>query len=119
MSLYINRDADKLVKYFKEYRLENVFLESGFIDEFRKVHKKSLGYLVLYSEIEKQNKIKMFWADKAIFYLQESVSDVLQSVFAWVNGAYKPANLLLRSSIENFNKAVIGNISEDIYTEIK
>ena len=56
MSKYINEDAEKLTKYFKEFELKNIFLNSEFVDEFKKVHKKTLGYLVIYFEIEKQNK---------------------------------------------------------------
>lgn len=92
-------------------------MNEEFVDEFKKVHKKALGYLVIYSEMEKQNITRRHLDNKALFYLKESVSDVLQSVFAWVNGAYKAADLLLRSSIENFNKAIIGNVNNDVYTE--
>lgn len=42
---------------------------------------------------------------------------VLQAVFTWVNGAYKASDLLLRSSIENFNKAMIGKCNTDVYTK--
>lgn len=117
MSKYINEDAEKLTKYFKEFELKNIFLNSEFVDEFKKVHKKTLGYLVIYFEIEKQNKRSKFFQEKAIYYLKESVSDILQSFFCWINGAYKASDLLLRSSIENFNKAIIGNINDDVYTE--
>ena len=47
MSKYINEDAEKLTKYFKEFELKNIFLNSEFVDEFKKVHKKTLGYLVI------------------------------------------------------------------------
>ena len=117
MSKYINEDAEKLTKYFKEFELKNIFLNSEFVDEFKKVHKKTLGYLVIYFEIEKQNKRSKFFQEKAIYYLKESVSDILQSFFCWINGAYKASDLFLRSSIENFNKAIIGNINDDVYTE--
>lgn len=81
MSKYINEDAEKLTKYFKEFELKNIFLNSEFVDEFKKVHKKTLGYLVIYFEIEKQNKRSKFFQEKAIYYLKESVSDILQSFF--------------------------------------
>lgn len=117
MGKYTNEDADKLRQYFENYELEHIFLNAEFVDEFKKVHKKALGYLVIYSEMEKQNTTRKHLDDKALFYLKESVSDVLQSVFAWVNGAYKASDLLLRSSIENFNKAIIGNVNLDVYIE--
>lgn len=117
MSKYTNEDANKLKQYFEEYGLKNIFLNAEFVEEFNKVHKKALGYLVVYSEMEKQNKSNKYFKNQAMFYFKESVSDILQSVFAWVNGAYKASDLLLRSSIENFNKAIIGNVNSDVYVE--
>ena len=55
MGKYANEDADKLRQYFENYGLEQIFLNEEFVDEFKKVHKKALGYLVIYSEMEKQN----------------------------------------------------------------
>ena len=117
MGKYTNEDAEKLRQYFENYELEHIFLNAKFVDEFKKVHKKALGYLVIYSEMEKQNTTRKCLDNQALFYFKESVSDVLQSVFAWVNGAYKASDLLLRSSIENFNKTIIGNVNPNIYTE--
>ena len=117
MGKYANEDADKLRRYFEDYELKHIFLNEEFVDEFKKVHKKALGYLVIYSEMEKQNITRKHLDDRAVFYLKESVSDVLQSVFTWVNGAYKASDLLLRSSIENFNKAIIGNVNVNVYIE--
>lgn len=117
MSKYSNEDADKLKQYFENYKLSPIFLNAEFVDEFKKVHKKALGYLVIYSEVEKQNKTNTYLDNKALFYFKESVSDVLQAIFTWVNGAYKASDLLLRSSIENFNKAMIGKCNTDVYTE--
>lgn len=117
MGKFANEDADKLMQYFKEYSVERIFINSEFVDEFKKVHKKALGYLIVFSEMEKQNITKKRLKEQSIFYLKESVSDVLQSVFAWVNGAYKASDLLLRCSIENFNKAIIGNVDCKVYTE--
>lgn len=117
MGKYTNEDADKLIQYFKEYELGSIFLNEKFVGAYKIVHKKALGYLVLFAELEKQNASNKKWEELSIFYLKESVSDVLQSVFTWVNGAYKAADLLLRSSIENFNKAIIGNKNSDVYKE--
>lgn len=117
MNRKIKNDADKLINYFKEYTLEDIFTNEGFKNKYRMVHKKALGYLVLFAEIEIQNKKKNTFSEKSMFYLKESVSDVLQSFFTWVNGAYKGADLLLRSSIENFNKAIIGNYNNQVYVE--
>ena len=117
MGKYTSDDADKLIQYFRQYTLEGVFLNEEFIDEYRKVHKKALGYLILLCEMEKQNESCNYMDERSIFYLRESVSDALQALFAWVNGAYKGADLLLRSSIENFNKAIIGKDNVGVYTE--
>lgn len=117
MNKEINNDANLLIQYFKDYRLERLISNQDFVSEFRKIHKKAFGYLVVFSEMEKQNEEKNIFERQSLLYLKESVSDVLQSFFTWANGAYKAADLLLRSSIENFNKAIIGNVNVDVYTE--
>jgi|GEM_PF-2957200 len=117
MNNYIRDDASELMEYFKSYSLEANFNDSKFTEDYKIVHKKIFGYLVLYCEIENQNKNIIVFNEQALFHLKESVSDILQSLFAWVNGAYKSADLLLRSSIENFNKAIIGNKNIDVFTE--
>ena len=117
MNKNIKDDAEKLINFFCTYSLKNIFDNDEFMINYKTVHKNALGYMVIFSEIEKQNKQNIIFDEKSIFYLKESVSDVLQSVFAWVNGAYKGADLLLRSSIENFNKSIIGNSNISVYEE--
>lgn len=117
MSNYIRDDASELMKFFKNYNLKEISDDDDFNNDFKTVHKKIFGYLVLFCEIEYQNKKEKLFSDQALFYLKESVSDILQSLFAWVNGAYKSADLLLRSSIENFNKSIIGNTHVEVFTE--
>lgn len=117
MNKNIDKDANKSIEYLKKYGLESSFANSEFVVEYKKIHKKAFGYLVLFSEIEKQNVKKKNLEEQSILYLKESVSDVIQSVFVWTNGAYKASDLLLRSSIENFSKAIIGNTNSAVYTE--
>ena len=117
MSDYIKEDLESLRKFVTEYNLQNIFNDSDVNTDFKIIHKKIFSYLVLLVELEYQNKENATFQEKALFYLKESVSDVIQSMFVWVNGAYKSADLLLRSSIENFNKAIIGNDDELVYVE--
>lgn len=117
MNKYIKDDFEKLLKYSEKYSMGSVMHEKNFELYYRNIHKKALAYLILFSEVEKQNFSNNIFSEKALYYLKESVSDVLQSLFSWANGAYKGADLLLRSSIENFNKAVIGNSDNSIFTE--
>lgn len=117
MSDYIRGDASELIKFFTSYNLNGIFNKEYFADNFKTVHKKVFGYLVLFCEIEHQNIENSLFSEQSLFYLKESVSDILQSLFSWVNGAYKSADLLLRSSIENFNKCIIGNTRVEVFTE--
>lgn len=117
MNKYISDDAIELLEYFKAYSLNDIFSDQDFISDYKIIHKKIFGYLVLYCEIENQNKDNTKFSQKSLFYLKESVSDILQSLFAWSNGAYKSADLLLRSSIENFNKSIIGNVRSEVFSE--
>lgn len=117
MNVKIKKDADDLLQYYKGYSLKQNLDNSIFVENFKSIHKKIFGFLVVVAEIKYQNVKTKEFQDKPLEYLEESVSDVLEVFFAWINGAYKAANLLLRSSIENFTKFAIGCEDEAIFCE--
>lgn len=117
MSREVSIDSKKLVEFFKNYNIESQFLNTLFETELKSMHKKIYGFLLFVMEVEYQNSQESFIEEKSLFYLKESSSDMMQALFCWVNGAYKPAELMLRSSIETYLKAVIGNTFEEIYNE--
>jgi hypothetical protein len=53
--------------------------------------------------------------NKAFFdYVVESISDLGSALFTWLHGGYKAARQVLRSSVENFFKALGSLIKADI-----
>lgn len=50
-------------------------------------------------------------------YLKEVTSDLMLALFCWAQGMYKPAELELRCSIENYLKALIAITEEKIIEE--
>lgn len=116
MSRAIDRDFSELKDYLCDYSLKDV-IDAKLESDLKKIHKKIYAYLTLCSEITIQNNRDKIFKDSSLQYLNESVSDVIQSMFLFVNGVYKSSNLILRSSIENLCKAIIGNLDESIYIE--
>ena len=117
MNRNITEDINKSIAFFNNYNVSDIINDETFKSKYKIVHKKALGYLITISEIEKQNQKTNLYTEQALFYLHESVSDILQSIFLWINGAYKGASLLLRSSIENFIKGNVGIYDATVYTE--
>lgn len=103
MSRYIQQDFKKLLSYFERYSLKNVITDKEFLGNAKCIHRKLLSILILSNELEAQNGLNEI-ENK---YLKEVCSDLILAFFCWANGAYKPAELQLRSSIENFIKALI------------
>ncbi|MCM3623982.1 hypothetical protein M4D70_17280 [Brevibacillus borstelensis] len=117
MSREITKDCDKLIYYLKEYDLTPLCNNNEYIIDLKSMHKKVYGYLLFTTELEQQNQSISCINDMVIDYFKESGSDMMQSVFSWANGSYKSSKLLLRSSIETFVKACIGNDDQEVFEE--
>lgn len=117
MSRIMSQDAEKLKEFLNTYTLNSQFANSDFGNQLVSIHKKVFGYLIFCSEMEFQNVNESKLDETCRSYINESLSDIIQAYFCWINGAYKGANLLLRSSIETFIKAVIGITDNSVYVE--
>jgi hypothetical protein len=117
MTREISQDCMQLISFFQTYNFESQLANSKFKSELTTMHKKVFGYLTFIAEVEFQNSQVKFLNDKSIGYFKESGSDLIQSLFCWVNGTYKPAEMLLRSSIETFIKAILGISDDKIFIE--
>ena len=120
MSRVFKTDFDELLLFVKNYSLATLLSDDEFSKFLSTIHKKFYVYLVLIEEmrkykddITKQPKI----SNGQFAYLQESVSDCGQSLFLCINGCYKGACLLLRSSIENMLKGICMDEVPQIITE--
>lgn len=109
MSRLIKSDFDGLIAFLKSYTLSDLSMDMDFVKFLSTLHKKFYAYLILVEElrpyIDDAGKHPVL-SNLQFSYLQESVSDSGQALFLSINGCYKGARLLLRSSIENFIKGI-------------
>lgn len=120
MSRETNNDFKDLIEFFKNYSLENVIKNDEYIKIASSIHKKYFSYLSIIGELSalyNNTTNTPSIHNNQIEYLKESCSDIGNSFFSLVNGAYKPANLMLRSSIETFLKGFNLDIYPDIIIE--
>lgn len=117
MSRRIKEDFDNLCDFFKKYSLAPIFEEKDFVKQISTYHKKYYSYLVLVIELKEivdNANYAPCMSQEQYNYVLESCSDVGQALFLVTHGCYKGAKLLLRSSIENFIKAVCFDEYPDI-----
>lgn len=111
MSREIKQDYEKLISYFADYNLSDVISNPNFLNNMKCIHKKLYTYQIFICEAEAH---KLFPSASILEYYAEVGSDLILSLFCWANGAYKPAEFQLRSAIENFLKASLQSIKDDI-----
>lgn len=102
MSRDIKTDFKTLLKFIEQYSIASLKEDEQFLVHLSEMHKKYYAFIALVFELEKM--MPKVFNPKQSDFLIESVSDVGNSIFLAVNGAYKPARLMLRSSIETFLK---------------
>jgi hypothetical protein len=119
MSREIKTDFTKLLEFVENYNLTSQCSNEDFKNILSQIHKKYYAILAFIMELilmeNPQNK-KVLNA-KENNYILESLSDIGNSIFLLINGAYKPSKLMLRSSIETFLKGIslfrLNNIDEE------
>ena len=102
MSRRLNEDFEKLSSFLCDYNLGTYTTCQRQINECKSMHKKLYGLMIFFAEYNCQIEYKCFSK-----FLEEMSSDLLLSLFNWIQGMYKPAKLELRCAIENFLKAVV------------
>lgn len=102
MTRAVQQDFNALKVFFTEYSLENSLGSPKFISSLKSFHKAYFSFLNLVMHLEHQRFLPSEVCDR----FKESCSDIGQSLFLMGHGAYKSANLILRSSIENFAKGI-------------
>lgn len=113
MARNINEDLDVLLKFLSVYSLDGILRDEQLKSIIKSFHKYHLSYLTLLVCMEQ----KTTFSDPMKDRLFESASDIGYAFFLLCNGCYKPANLILRSSLENFVKALVVNNNPNILQE--
>jgi hypothetical protein len=113
----INDDYIDLLAFIDRYTIKGAYDIEGLTQIIKPIHKGYYSALVLLAELHHQNaqpssscpsakkkeQKELFWS-----FLSEAVSELGSSFFLILNGCYKASDQVLRSSIENFVKALGG-----------
>lgn len=102
----------ELEQFLQEFKLEEVFKTPELRSKVSKSFKRYYPLLLLEKGMDKKapwsnvNKVNEFR-----LYFKETISDICQSIILTCAGFYKPAQLSLRSAVENWIRCV--GISQD------
>ena len=102
-------------KEFKSYISEPLNINVLISDDYLKPIHKWIFSFIVYTHLI--NDDKSILNKEGIKYLNESLSDIIQSIHCLVIGLVKPAELLLRSSIENFIRSIALQEASELITE--
>lgn len=111
----VPNDFDELLKFIEQYSIKTSLDDPKFTLLAKQAHRRLLAYLTCYVELRYSSTPPYSLSEKSIEYIGESASDLAQMFFCWLHGAYKPASLSLRSSIETFMKGVAGTQDDTIF----
>lgn len=107
MSREISEDFSELVNFLNGYDLNGLTENADFVTILSQQHKKYFAYLTFIAELTEMSGGKATEpkiSKKQLSFLTESCSDIGSSIFVMSHGAYKASRMMLRSSIETFNK---------------
>ncbi len=98
-----------LQMYLEGYELPDVVKNASHKRRLKTIYRHYHALLTWHAYFQ-ENKPTEFKGEKEfqifLLYLSECVSDICQAIFLWSHGLYKPCNLILRSSIENFFRSI-------------
>lgn len=110
MTRLVIKDFKDFQQFLNDYSLTNSIANQDLVSLLKSFHKGYFAFLNLILELDHRN----IWPEEVANRFKESCSDMRQSLFLMCHGTYKPANLILRSSIENFVKAIGFFVDPDI-----
>jgi hypothetical protein len=111
----LQEDYQELLLFIDGYSIGGAYDNNGLNNIIKPIHKAYYAILVLLAELNHQQiqpvttcqkqkedeQIILFWR-----HLSEAVSELGTAFFLILNGCYKSCDLVMRSSIENFIKAL-------------
>lgn len=122
MSRLISNDFIEFSHYLSMYSLEGAKHSTN--AELKRAHKYYYSILNLWAQFQYNLNHKGVFVDgykiekesALIPFLREAISDIGSGLFCCIHGAYKPAHMSLRSSIENFLRFSSGCFESEALT---
>lgn len=110
MSRECTADFAALRNYIDAYSVAPNLTKGSYIESLKAMHKVYFSVVSWHAEIL-SSKDDIFasrpqFTDNVWLRISEAVSDLSSSLFNWINGSYKACRIMLRSSIENFVRAI-------------
>ncbi len=109
MSRIIANDFDRLLDYIRQYSIPTEIQNDALKRELKNGHKIYLCLLFLWNRLHclhSENQLSLCntsISDTLILnYMEEAISDIGSGFSCCIHGNYKPAFMMLRSSIENY-----------------
>lgn len=113
MSRIIANDFDRLLEYIRQYSISTEIQSDTIKRELKKGHKLYLCLLFLWHRVDclhREQQLSLCGTlvsdTQTLNYMEEAISDIGNGFSCCIHGNYKPALMLLRSSIENYLRFV-------------
>lgn len=108
MSRRVKDDFEKLYRFFDSYSIKPIIKKTEFQTFLSTYHKRYYAFLTFIAELSQYKSLPLLSGldNSQYSYFSESCSDCGLALFDSVNGNYKGSRFFLRSSIENFMKAI-------------
>lgn len=124
MARAIDHDFEALKKFIEKYSINSVVETPNQLVIIKSAHKSYLAFLqfwaIFLDEAEKDGLNiygqKVQGTDLEFTHFREAISDVGSGLFCCLHGAYKPAHMALRSSIENYLRFSAGVFDKQALT---
>ncbi len=117
----VNDDYQELLKFISSYKIEHSGFGGEFNNALKKMHKRYYVFLALHHELMTEGGFisTLPLAQQEIFKYRigEVLSELGTILFLSIHGCYKAAKLVMRSSLENFSKAIGCLVNANIVNE--
>lgn len=121
MSRECAADFFALRSYVDAYSVAPNLAKNSYVESLKAMHKVYFSVVCWHAEIisskDEISASKSSFTDDIWLRISEAVSDLSSSLFNWINGSYKACRIMLRSSIENFIRAIAATEQPEIIKE--
>jgi len=114
------KDLDTLHHFLNSYTLDTILVNEDLSFTVKRLHGVYFGLITFAAELEMlsaSDKFVLKSTKENRKYLKEVCSDLGHAFFCNIQGSYKGAGMLLRSSLENFLKVVISSKENTLIEE--